>query len=96
MSFIAIINITTAVDLKFFQFCLSQFLLTFLGISLTRKLRASVALWWTKAKDKFAAAGSSKDYHTAQSFNFIRNWSLNWINYPSRFLAKLSFLLKFV
>lgn len=52
MSFTAIINITTAVVLKFFQFCLSQFLLTLLGLSLTRKLRASVALWWRKAKDK--------------------------------------------
>lgn len=66
-------TVMTIVTFKFFQFCFSQFSLTILGISLTTKPSATVTLWGRKAKDKFAAAGSSKDYHTAQSLNFIRN-----------------------
>lgn len=73
MTFTAIITIITAVVFKFFPFCSSQFLLTILGVLFTRKPSATGALWETQSKDKFAAAGSPKDYHPAQSLNFIRN-----------------------
>lgn len=50
-----------------------------------------MTLQGTKAKDKFAAASNSKDYHTAQSLNFIRNWSPNWINYPQQVFIQIKF-----